>query len=78
MNSCELVSLVTAVSCAIVKCVPEDEVPVIAAIFGQIASTLATITVQEEANKPKKAVPGVDITPDTQLITENTNPTLFV
>lgn len=49
MNSCELVSTVTAISCAIAKCVPKEELPLITAILGQIASTLATIAVQEEA-----------------------------
>jgi hypothetical protein len=52
MNSCELVSAITAISCAIAKCVPKDELPVITSIFGQLASTLATITVMEETNNP--------------------------
>jgi hypothetical protein len=48
MNSCELVSLVTALACAIAKCAPEEDLPIITAILGQLASTLATITVNEE------------------------------
>lgn len=64
MNSCELVSFVTAISCAIAKCVPEKELPTIASIFGQIASTLATITVHEEAakqtNTPAEVLPEPD------------------
>jgi hypothetical protein len=77
MNSCEFVSLITAVACTIAKCVPEEEIPIIAAVFGQIGATLATITVKEEANKPQKTtIP--DVTPDTEIITEDTGPTLPV
>ena len=67
MNSCELVSLVTAVSCAIAKCTPEEDLPVIAAVLSQIAATLATIAVQEKAKEPAKQIPEVpvDILPDT-------------
>ncbi|MDD3172937.1 MAG: hypothetical protein PHF63_04655 [Herbinix sp.] len=71
MNSCELVSLITAVSCGIAKCVPEDEIPQVAAIFGQISATLATITVHEAANKPKEIIP--EVTPDTEILTVQPN-----
>lgn len=57
MNSCELVSLVTALSCAIAKCLPEDELPTVAAVLGQISSTLATIAVQDKANEAKNKIP---------------------
>ncbi len=67
MNSCELVSLVTAVSCGISKCVPPDDLPEVAAIFGQIASTLATITVNDATNKRRSAFPEI-ITPDTVIV----------
>ncbi|MBH1940133.1 hypothetical protein I5677_04390 [Mobilitalea sibirica] len=46
MNSCELVSTITALACAIAKCVPEEELPILTAALGQLASTLATITVK--------------------------------
>jgi hypothetical protein len=59
MSSCELVAFVNVLACAIAKCTPKEEVPLIAAIFGQLASTLATITVQEEllAGNEVKATP---------------------
>jgi hypothetical protein len=49
MRSCELVTLVTATACAIAQCCPEEELPVLAAIFSQLGDTLATIIAQEEA-----------------------------
>ncbi len=65
MNSCELVTFVTAAACAIANCAPEDDIPVIAAVLGQIAATLATISVSEAKNKPKEVVP---IEPDTDIL----------
>ena len=53
MDSCELVTIVTAVSCGIAKCVPKEELPLVTAIIGQIASTLATILEQEALNAPE-------------------------
>lgn len=83
MNSCEIVSLVTAVSCTISKCVPEDELPLLITILGQIAATLATVLENEEANKPKNKVSDVtpdatpnivpEVIPDIEIITEPTN-----
>lgn len=67
MNSCELVSLVTAVSCAISKCAPQEDIPIIASILGQISATLTTIRIQEEANKPPTEIP--EVPPDTELLT---------
>jgi hypothetical protein len=71
MNACELVSLVTATSCAIAKCVPKEDLPLITAVFGQIASTLATITVQEEVleaiNTPPNVTPGSEVIITTSL-----------
>jgi hypothetical protein len=67
--------MVTAISCTIAKCVPKEELPTITAIFGQIASTLATITVQEEANKPPEIVPP-DFTPGTDIIVAQANKTV--
>ncbi len=73
MNSCDIVSLVTATSCAIAKCVSEEDIPIIASIFGQIASTLATITVIEKANNPQEPIPSLpDIIPETDIL-ETTN-----
>lgn len=67
MNSCELVSIVTALACGIAKCVPKEELPILIAIFGELASTLGTITVYEEICKDKKAAS--EITPDIGIIT---------
>ena len=48
MNSCELASSVTIIACAIAKCLPKEELPILASVLGQLASTLATIIVQDE------------------------------
>jgi hypothetical protein len=68
MNSCEFVSFVTAVSCGIAKCVPKEDLPMIAAVFGQLAATLATITVQEEINSKENVT--TEIVPDTEILKE--------
>jgi predicted component of type VI protein secretion system len=59
MNPCELATTVTAIACAIAKCVPKEELPLLAAVFGQLASTLATITVQEDiiSNSQTELIP---------------------
>lgn len=67
MKSYELVSTVTAISCAIARCVPKEELSLVAAVFGQIASTLATILEEEAILNPDKPIPV--ITPDTELLT---------
>ncbi len=48
IDSCELASTVTAISCAIAKCVPKENLALVASIFGQIASTLGTILENED------------------------------
>ena len=48
MDSCELVTFITAVSCGIAKCYPKEELPLLVATFSQLAATLATIIEQEE------------------------------
>lgn len=67
MNSCELVSLITAASCAIANCVSEEDLPMVASTLGQIAATLATIAVNESAKKPKEEIP---VEPDTEVLPE--------
>jgi hypothetical protein len=70
MNPCELISLVTALSCAIANCVPREELPLVAAIFSQISSTLVTFTAQDELINQKEAAPAPEATPpDAALIT---------
>lgn len=48
MNSCELVTFITAVSCSIAKCYPKEDLPLLIAVFSELAATLATIIEQEE------------------------------
>ncbi len=47
MNSCELVSMITAVAITIAKSVPPEELTLITAVFGELASTLSTIRIKE-------------------------------
>jgi|BioPla2DNA2_1021312.scaffolds.fasta_scaffold178719_2 hypothetical protein len=48
MKSCELVTYITALACAIAKCSSKEDLPVIAAIFNQLGDTLETIIAAEE------------------------------
>lgn len=43
MDSCELVSFVSAAACSISKCVPQEEPEVLAAVFTQLGDTISTI-----------------------------------
>ncbi|MDO4283415.1 MAG: hypothetical protein Q4D02_07235 [Clostridia bacterium] len=45
MNSCEIVSLISAISCAIAKGRTTDELNILSAIFTQIGDSLTTIAV---------------------------------
>lgn len=47
MNSCELVNLVSMLSCLIVQNYSTDEIAVIAAVFTQLGDSLATILANE-------------------------------
>ena len=47
MNSCELVNLVSMLSCLIVQNYNTDEIAVIAAVFTQLGDSLATILANE-------------------------------
>lgn len=49
MNSCELVTYVTAVACALAKCYSKEELSVYSAIFVQLGDTLATMLARDEA-----------------------------
>jgi hypothetical protein len=73
MKSCELVSLVTAATCAIADCVPFEDIPMIAAVLGQIAATLTTITVQEGLKRRNENLP--EGTPDTEPLLDIPNRT---
>lgn len=47
MGSCELVNLVSALSCIIVKNYSDEEIGVLAAVFTQLGDSLATILANE-------------------------------
>jgi hypothetical protein len=72
MNSCELVTFITAISCGIAKCFPKEELPLISAIFTELADTLSTIVVVEELNATKELS---SIEASTNNKTESTNKT---
>ncbi|HEX3023179.1 MAG TPA: DUF6774 domain-containing protein [Lachnospiraceae bacterium] len=48
MQSCEFVTYVTALACAIFNCSSKEELPLIAATLTQLGDTLATMLTQEE------------------------------
>lgn len=48
MNSCELVTFISALACAISKDLSNDEIVLLAAIFTQLGDTLATIATQNQ------------------------------
>lgn len=54
MNSCELVTFITAISCGIAKCFPKEDIPLLISILSELAATLATILEQEDRNTPKE------------------------
>ena len=71
MDSCELASTVTALACFITNCVPKEDLPLFTAMLGQLASTLATITVNENTLKSKTnpiEEPPVEVNPDLTII----------
>lgn len=47
MQSCELVTYITAIACGIAKCCTLDEITVLAAAFVQLGDTLETIAINE-------------------------------
>lgn len=59
MNSCELVSFVTLIACSISKCVPKEDLPLLTAIFGQLASTLSTIIEQDDLIEKSNTPPPI-------------------
>lgn len=72
MNSCELVSLATIISCSIAKCTTKDETALIAALLGQIASTLGVIAVNEAQLTGQIPIP--EVIPEPEIITLNPFP----
>ena len=51
MNSCELVNLVSMLTCLIVQNYNDDQIGLLAAIFTQLGDSLATILANEALNK---------------------------
>lgn len=67
MNSCELVTFVTALACGIVKCTPKEEISLLASIFGELATTLGTILEHQSLCEGKTAPPLIE-PPDTTIL----------
>ena len=47
MDSCEYVTFITAIACAIAKCAPKEDLPILVSAFSQLSNTLSTIIVKE-------------------------------
>lgn len=71
MDECELIALITAVSCAITKCCSNDEITILAAVFSQISSTLTTVLAQRDIRESKA---GQNVN---NQISDNINPALL-
>lgn len=54
MDSCELITLITAIACALTKCCSEDELSILAVSFTQLGDTLATFLTKEELIEKNK------------------------
>lgn len=54
MNSCELVNLISMLTCLIVKNYNDEEIGLLAAIFTQLGDSLATILANNAALDSKK------------------------
>ncbi|NLK75298.1 MAG: hypothetical protein GX288_08440 [Clostridiales bacterium] len=53
MNDCELISYITAVACAMIKCLPDDDLELLSAALTQLADTLATYLTQKSIKESK-------------------------
>lgn len=54
LTSCELISYISSIACAIAKSVPEENLAMLAAIFTQLGDTLTTIALHNDiCNKNK-------------------------
>lgn len=52
MNSCELVTFISSVACAISKSYSKEDVAMLSAIFSQLGDTLSTILTHDEICSP--------------------------
>lgn len=48
MADCELIAFITAIACGITKCLPDDDIALLAASLTQLGDTLATYLAQNE------------------------------
>lgn len=48
MNSCELVTFVSSVACALAKCYPPEELALLASVLTQLGYSLETLLAHEE------------------------------
>lgn len=48
MNSCELVTFISSLACAISKCYTKEELSVLATAFAQLGDTLSTILAHDD------------------------------
>lgn len=72
MQSCELVSFVTALSCGIAKCYPKEELPLLIAVLSQLTATLATILEAEDSKLSNDIAPSINPS-DTLILSDNNN-----
>lgn len=54
MNSCELVTLISSVACAVSQCYPPEELAVLATVLTQLGDTLETMLANDELCKKDK------------------------
>ena len=76
MNSCDLVATVTAIACAIAKCLPKEELELLTVVLTQLADTLATIAVQEEICNSKAEAASTAAAPTDAAVIVESNPSV--
>lgn len=62
MKSCNVVTLVSAVSCALEQCYSKEELQILSAIFNQLGDSLATIVTVQDVNQSRSAAAAVNNT----------------
>lgn len=55
MNSCELVTFISSVSCAIANACTQEEISLLSAVFTQLGDSLATILANQESRSLNSA-----------------------
>ncbi len=53
MDECELITLVTAIACALSKTCSNDDITLLAAVFSQLGDTLNTVLAKREINEDR-------------------------